>query len=107
MIRTHLLLATLLCLLAAPAVRADHPPLTSVANDVNKRLVKLYGAGGFKGLASYGTGILVSAKGHILTINNHIVSSQNIRVHLYDGRAYQAKLVFREPELDVAILRIE
>ena len=78
-----------------------------MAVEVNKKLVKIYGAGGYKGLPSYGTGILVSPKGHILTINNHIVSTQDIRVHVYDGRLYRAKLVSREPELDMAMLRIE
>jgi S1-C subfamily serine protease len=51
--------------------------------------------------------ILLSPKGHILTINNHIVSTQDIRVHVYDGRLYSAKVISREPELDVAMLKIE
>ncbi len=78
-----------------------------MAYEVNKKVVKLYGAGGFKGLPSYGTGILVAPKGYILTINNHICNTQDIRVHLYDGRLYHAKVISREPELDVACLRIE
>src|SRR5947209_5870647 len=88
---------------AAPAQQ----PLTPIAYEVNKKVVKLYGAGGFKGLPSYGSGILVSPKGHILTINNHICNTQDIRVHLYDGRLYHAKVIAREPGLDVAVLRIE
>jgi S1-C subfamily serine protease len=79
---------------------------TGAAADVNKKMVKLFGAGGFKGLPSYGTGILVSPKGHILTCNNHILSSQDVRVHLYDGRFYHCKVLFREPELDVALVKI-
>ncbi len=96
----------LILLLAATALPAQQP-LTPVAVEVNKKVVKVYGAGGFKGLPSYGSGILVSPKGHILTINNHIVSTQDISVHVYDGRLYRAKLVSREPELDVAMLQIE
>src|SRR5437660_1322112 len=102
----QILLAGAIVLSGAAACAAQQP-LTPVAVEVNKKLAKVFGAGGFKGLPSYGTGILVSAKGHILTINNHIVSTQDIRVHLYDGRLYRAKLVSREPELDVAMLRIE
>ena len=56
---------------------------------------------------SYGSGILVSPQGHILTINNHIVSTQDISVELYDGRSYRVKVVAREPELDIVMLRIE
>ncbi len=80
---------------------------TPIATDVNKKMVKLFGPGGFKGLAGYGSGILVSAKGHILTCNNHLVSSSELRVHLYDGRLYHCKFVSREPELDVALVQIQ
>jgi serine protease Do len=82
-------------------------PFTTVIGDVNKRMCKLFGAGGFKGLPSYGTGIMVSSKGYILTVNNHILTTQSVLVHLYDGRVYNAKVIAREPELDVALLKIE
>src|SRR5262249_53983621 len=80
---------------------------TTVASQVNKKMVKLFGAGGFKGLPSYGTGILVSPDGFILTANNHILATTDLRVHLYDGRFYHAKVVAKEPELDVALVKIE
>jgi serine protease Do len=80
---------------------------TSVATEVNKKLVKLFGAGGFKGLPSYGTGILVSPRGYILTVNNHILSISDLQAHLYDGRSYPAKVVAKEPELDVALLKLD
>jgi serine protease Do len=82
-------------------------PFTEVAAEVNKKLVKLFGAGGFKGLPSYGTGILVSPKGYILTCNNHILTTSSLRVHLYDGRFYQARVLAREPELDLALVQID
>src|SRR5438105_1350494 len=66
-------------LLAVVANLPGQAPVTKTANDVNKKMVKLFGAGGFKGLPSYGTGILVSAKGHILTVNNHILSTADLR----------------------------
>jgi serine protease Do len=89
--------------LAVPAQQS----FTSVAGEVNKKMVKLFGAGGFKGLPSYGTGILVSPRGHILTVNNHILATSDLRVHLYDGRFYHAKVLAKEPELDAALLKIE
>ena len=61
----------------------------------------------FKGLPSYGTGFLVSANGHILTVNNHILTTSDLRVHLHDGRAFHARVLYKEPELDVALLKIE
>src|SRR5580658_446436 len=97
-------LALVLCAVSeAPGQQS----FTPVAGEVNKKMVKLFGAGGFKGLPSYGTGILVSSKGHILTINNHILNTPGILVHLYDGRQYQAKVLIREPELDIALLKID
>jgi serine protease Do len=81
--------------------------VTKTANELNKKMVKLFGAGGFKGLPSYGTGILVSPKGYILTVNNHILSTADLRCHLYDGRFYHCKILFKEPELDVALVKID
>src|SRR6266545_1227925 len=69
-----------------------------VAAQVNKKVVKLFGAGGFQGLASYGTGVLVSPDGYILTVASHMLVTQDLRVHLYDGRRYHAKVVVAEPE---------
>lgn len=97
-------LALLVC--AAGQVRAQDS-FKPVVTEVNKKMVKLFGAGGFKGLPSYGTGIIVSPKGHILTVNNHILTTVDLRVHLHDGRFYHAKVVAREPGLDVALVKIE
>jgi serine protease Do len=96
---------TLLAVIASASPAQQ--PITTVAANVNKKLVKLFGIGGFKGLPSYGSGILVSKQGHILTVNNHILINPGILVHLYDGRQYQAKVIAREPELDVALLKID
>lgn len=98
---------SVLVLLGPITVVRAQDSFTQTAADVNKKMVKLFGAGGFKGLPSYGTGMLVSAKGHILTCNNHILSTADLRVHLYDGRFYHAKVIFREPELDVALVKID
>lgn len=97
--------ALLIALCHAPL--AAQEPFTPAAEFVNKRMVKLFGAGGFKGLPGYGTGLLVSKDGYILTVNNHILGTTDLKVHLYDGRIYSAKVVAREPELDVALLKID
>jgi serine protease Do len=106
---------TLLCRAAGVALLAAagagllwaQAPVTSVADQVNRKMVKLFGAGGFKGLPAYGTGILVSPNGYILTVNNHILDTADLRVHLYDGRLCHARVVFKEPELDAALLKID
>jgi serine protease Do len=84
------------------------------AEQVNRKMVKLYGSGGFKGLAHYGTGILVSPQGHILTVASHLLDTQDLRVHLHDGRRFHAKVVVNSagkpaiaPEIDAALLKID
>ena len=105
--------AYLLLLLAglgfAVASRADAADATfeKVADDVNSKMVKLFGSGGFKGLTSYGTGIIVSPQGHILTVANQLLDTQDLRVHLADGRRFRAKVLYTEPELDAALLVIK
>ena len=79
-----------------------------MAEQVNRKMVKIFGAGGFKGLVSYGTGLVVSPNGYVLTVDSHILTSQNVRVHLHDGRRFDnVKVVASEPELDVALLKID
>ncbi len=90
--------------IAAP-VRADES-FAKVAEEVNPKLVKLFGAGGLKGLAAYGTGFIVSPDGYILTVYSHILDTQDLRVHLSDGTRYHGKVVAVEPELDVALIKI-
>lgn len=94
-------------LLASALPAAAQDSVTKVSAEVNKKMVKLFGIGGFKGLPSYGSGILLSSEGHILTLNNHILNTPGILVHVYDGRQFQAKVLAREPALDVAILKID
>jgi len=95
-----------LLLLAAPGRSQDQ--FGKVAEQVNRKMVKIFGAGGFKGLVSYGTGLVVSPNGFVLTVDSHILTSQNVRVHLHDGRRFDnVKVVASEPELDVALLKID
>ncbi|MFL5339518.1 MAG: S1C family serine protease [Gemmataceae bacterium] len=88
-------------------VASAQAPFGEVAHEVNRKLVKVYGSGGFRGLPEYGTGILISPKGHVLTAANHLLDTSDLLVHLYDGRRFAAKLIVIEPELDCAIIKID
>ena len=68
--------------------------------------MKLFGSGGIRGLASYGTGVLIDREGHILTVNSHILDTRDLRIHMSDGTRYHGKVIAREPELDVALIQI-
>src|SRR5213078_3808586 len=54
-----------------------------------------------------GSGVIVDARGYILT-NAHVVENAvDIEVRLSDDRKFAAKLVGRDPKTDLAIVRIE
>jgi len=54
-----------------------------------------------------GSGFIVSEDGYILT-NNHIVeNADTITVILKNGKEYDAKLIGRDPNTDVAVIKIE
>ena len=56
---------------------------------------------------SLGSGVIVDAGGLIIT-NNHVVQgADQIVVALADKREYPARLVFAEPRLDLALLKID
>jgi serine protease Do len=54
-----------------------------------------------------GSGVIVTQDGYILT-NNHVVeSADDIKVVLNDGREFSAKVIGRDPQTDVAVLKVE
>jgi S1-C subfamily serine protease len=89
---------------AGPLLAAD--PFHDVAEKTNKKLVKLFGAGGFSRLNNFGTGIIVSREGHILTVASQLLDTPDLVVHLYDGQRLRAQVLVIEPELDAALLKI-
>lgn len=99
---------SLLLLFAASttAVYAD-VSFSQVVKDTNRKMVKVYGAGGYRGVNAYCTGVLISADGYILTVYSPTLDTNNLRVHLYDGTKHNVELVAAEPQLDVALLRIK
>jgi Do/DeqQ family serine protease len=54
-----------------------------------------------------GSGVIVSAQGHLLTNNHVIEGADDIEVQLTDGRQATAKLIGTDPETDVAVLKIQ
>lgn len=88
---------------AAPAAEGPERPV----DRVSRRVVKIFGAGGLRGLYAYSSGFLVSPKGHIVTVWSHVLDEQSVSVVLHDGRRLEGKIVGAEPQLDLAVLKIE
>lgn len=86
----------------ATAYEADLGTLTRKAQAAT---VKIYGAGG-AGLEAYQSGFLVSPDGHIATAWSYVLDVQPIVV-LDDGRRMDGTIVGFEPELELAIIKIE
>src|SRR5207302_996237 len=74
---------------------------------VNNKLVKIFGAGGFRGVPAYGTGVLIYGDGHILTVASQMLETRDLRIHLANGDRYHAKIIATEPDLDLCVLKIE
>jgi serine protease Do len=54
-----------------------------------------------------GSGFVVSPDGYILT-NNHVVAdADRVTVTLYDRRIFQARVIGRDPNTDVALIKID
>ncbi len=57
---------------------------------------------------STGSGVIVDAKkGYVITNNHVIEQAEEIRVRLSDDREFEAKLIGRDPQTDVALLQID
>ena len=102
---TRLLVLFLLSSFTGVARADDSFPVA--AEKVNRKVVKIFGAGGFRSVTNYGTGILISPDGHILTVASQLLDTSEIVVHLYDGRRMVATTLVVEPELDCALLKIK
>lgn len=57
--------------------------------------------------AGSGSGVIVSADGYIVTNNHVIENASKIKVILNDKRKYDATLIGRDPNTDLALLRID
>jgi S1-C subfamily serine protease len=90
-------------LILAPAARAGLPETIA---KTQPKIVKIFGAGGFRGMENYQSGMLISPDGHILTAFSYVLDTDYITVILDDGRSFDAKLLGADPRLEIAVLKI-
>ena len=70
-------------------------------------VVKIVGASGLKGVEGYGSGLIVSKKGFILTWDHIMLQPGQIKVVLADGSIHEARIYRRAEELGLAMLKID
>ncbi len=98
-----------LCVMLAvsqAAVGVEAADLHQTIRDAQRKVVKIYGAGGMRQLEAYQTGILISAEGHVLTAWSYVLDTDDLAVLLDDGRKWQAELVGSDPVSELAVLRL-
>ncbi len=105
------LASTLACsvlLLTATCLRAAETSdelFAAAAERAQARTVKVFGAG-IGRVKGFGTGVLVSSEGHILTAYG-VYLSDNLQVVLADGSRHAAKVERSDTSLQLALLKIE
>jgi serine protease Do len=103
--RCALVTVLLSCTLVARPLAADS--FSQVIQATQAKIVKIYGAGGVRGLEAYQSGFLISASGHILTVWSYVLDTDYVTATLDDGRKFEAKLLGADPRLDLAVLKVE
>jgi serine protease Do len=104
-----LALGTIALLAALRAMPSDNPPQDSFAPAIataSQRVVKLYGAALGREKA-YGSGVLVSADGQIVTALSLMLEGRALRAVLPDGRSFPAQVERRDERRQLALLKID
>ena len=58
-------------------------------------------------VSGYGSGVIISEDGYIIT-NNHVIDdAENVEVKLNDNRTFTAAIIGRDPSTDIALLKIK
>ncbi len=54
-----------------------------------------------------GSGVIISTDGYVVT-NNHVIDgADTVTVALNDGREFTAKVVGRDPQTDIAVIKVD
>lgn len=105
---------------AAESTSGRHSPIVRAVQRVRPAVVNIRGektlpapegpgsgVEGVRRVNGMGTGVCIDPRGYILT-NHHVIDGvKEIQVTLADGNRYIAKLIARDPETDLAIIKID
>jgi serine protease Do len=79
----------------------------NVVRQVQAKMVKIVGGGGARGWEPYQSGFCISEDGYILTAWSYVLEAEVVSVTLDDGQKYDGKLVGYDPQLEIAVLKID
>ena len=84
-------------------------PFEEFFKDFFDRQQRGQGGGGTRPrqVSSLGSGFIIDARGYIVTNNHVIAEADEVRVILHDNTELPAKIVGRDPETDMAVLKVE
>ncbi len=88
----------------SPALGED-VALREAVDAVTARVVKLYGLAAGRQVG-YGSGIIVSADGLVLTVLSSLIEAQPVRATDASGRQFEAEVVYRDRSRQLALLRL-
>src|SRR5690625_3184885 len=58
-------------------------------------------------MVGFGSGVIISEDGYVVT-NDHVIEfADRFEVTLYDNKTYNADVVGRDPDADLAVLKID
>jgi S1-C subfamily serine protease len=97
---------------AAPETTPQPPtpatePTRQAVRDAQRKVVKIYGAGGLREMEAYQSGILVSPQGHVLSMLSYVLDTDDLVAILDDGRKFSLEFIRSDPVRDIAILRLQ
>jgi S1-C subfamily serine protease len=96
-----------MAMLSPPGALAAQDSFAETIAQTQPKIVKIFGAGGLRGLEAYQSGFLISDEGHILTAWSYVLDSDAVIVYLNDGRKVTAEIVGMDPRSEIAVLKID
>lgn len=100
----------------APSIDVSENPIVQIAKNVGPAVVGVtvsvrqqtsWQQDAQERESGYGTGIIISKEGYIVTNNHVIAGSNSVKVTLIDGTDYPATVVGADATTDIAVLKIE
>jgi serine protease Do len=91
------------------AVKAARPSVVNIRGEktVNAQSVVVPDGEGGRQVNGMGTGVVIDSRGYIIT-NYHVIDGvHEIQVTLADGRRYIARRIARDPQTDLAVIKID